>query len=79
MIRAGLNMRHVTVHLMREDLPHASYALAELETFVPDERPLLADALTDVPGLAFRERISRARSHLDRLIHLVGDPGESDA
>lgn len=73
MIRAGHDMRHVTVSLMREDLPRASLALAELEAFAPDERPVLESALPEVPGAGFRTRIRRAWGHLDRLRTLLGD------
>ena len=48
MIRAGHDMRHITLTLMREDLPSASLVLAELEAFAPDERPLLEAELPEV-------------------------------
>ena len=62
MIRAGHDMRHVTVKLMREDLPLASLILAELEAFAPDERPLFESELPEIPGKSFRARISRANA-----------------
>ncbi len=46
MNRAGHDMRHITIKLMREDLPRASLVLAELEAFAPDERPLLASRMS---------------------------------
>lgn len=77
MIRAGYDMRHVMLTLMREDLPGASLLLAELESFAPDERPLLESELPEVPGAAFRTRIRRAWGHYDRLIGLLGEqPGD---
>jgi V/A-type H+-transporting ATPase subunit I len=72
-MRAGHNMLHLTLHLMREDLPSAGLALAELEAFVPDNRPLHQDALPEVPGKGFRERIRRARSYYERLTALQGE------
>jgi V/A-type H+-transporting ATPase subunit I len=67
MIRAGIQMRHVTLTLMREDLPRASLALAELEAFAPDDRPYSRPRLPEIPGAAFRDRIRRAWGYLDRL------------
>lgn len=73
MIRAGYDMRHITLKLMREDLPRASLVLAELESFAPDERPLLESELPEIPGSTFRTRIRRAWGHLDRLASLLGE------
>ena len=78
MIRAGTDMRHVTIDLMREDLPRASLVLAELEAFAPDERPLLESELPEIPGAAFRDRIRRAWSYLDRLVGVMGRLPEPD-
>ena len=78
-MRAGSDMRHLTITLMREDLPRASLVLAELEAFAPDERPLLESELPEVPGTTFRARIRRAWGHLDRLVTLLGDPPGADA
>jgi len=72
-MRAGHNMLHLTVHLMRDDLPSAGLALAEIGAFVPDNRPLCSEQLPEVPGVTYRERIRRARSHLDRLESLQAD------
>jgi V/A-type H+-transporting ATPase subunit I len=73
MIRAGYDMRHITLTLMREDLPSASLVLAELESFAPDERPLMDSELPEVPGTAFRARMRRAWGHYDRLVALLGE------
>lgn len=71
-------MRHITLKMMREDLPRASLVLAELNAFAPDERPLLASELPEIPGSTFRSRIRRAWGHLDRLVGLFGElPQES--
>ena len=78
MIRAGYDIRHVTIELMREDLPRASLVLAELESFAPDERPLLESELPEIPGSTFRTRIRRAWGHLDRLIALLGELPRED-
>jgi V/A-type H+-transporting ATPase subunit I len=72
MIGAGQEMRHLTLTLMREELPRASLVLAELEAFAPDERPLLESELPEIPGSTFRSRIRRAWGHLDRLVSLLG-------
>jgi V/A-type H+-transporting ATPase subunit I len=71
---AGYDMRHVTITLMRECLPRASLVLAELEAFVPDDRPLLDSELPEIPGTTFRSRIRRAWGNLDRLTALLGEP-----
>jgi len=77
-IRAGYDMRHITLTLMREDLPRAGLVLAELEAFAPDERPLLESELPEVPGANFRARIRRAWGHLDRLIAVLGELPKED-
>lgn len=71
---AGHDMRHVTLTLMREDLPRASLILAESAAFAPDERTRLDDRLPEVPGAAFRNRIRRAWGHLDRIFAMLGEP-----
>ena len=78
-MRAGHDMQHITVKLMREDLPRASLVLAELAAFAPDERPLLESELPEIPGTTFRERIRRAWGHLDRLTGLFGDLARKDS
>ncbi len=76
---AGNDIRHVTITLMREELPRASLVLAELEAFAPDERPLLESELPEIPGQTFRARIRRAWGHLDRLEALLGELPKNDA
>jgi V/A-type H+/Na+-transporting ATPase subunit I len=71
-MQAGHDIRHVTLTLLRDDLPRASLALAELDAFVPDERPLLEAELPEVPGRGFRPRVRRAWTHLERLNALTG-------
>jgi V/A-type H+-transporting ATPase subunit I len=71
-MRAGHDIRHVTLKLLRDDLPKASLVLAELAAFVPDQRPLLESELPEIPGKAFRSRIRRAWGHFDRLTALFG-------
>lgn len=73
-MRAGADMRHITLKLMREDLPRAGLVLAELEAFAPDDRPLLDSELPEIPGAAFRARIRCAWGYLDRLLALLGEP-----
>ena len=77
-MRAGSDMRHVTLKLMREDLPRASLALAELAAFAPDERPLLESELPEIPGKTFRARMRRAWGHLDRLTSVLGELPKAD-
>jgi len=78
MIRAGADMQHVTLTLMREDLPTASLVLAETDSFATDERPLLESELPEVPGTAFRSRVRRAWGHYDRLVALLGEAPRDD-
>lgn len=77
-MRAGSDMRHVSVHLMREDLPQASLSLAELEAFAPDHRPLLEAELPEVPGQVFREHVLNARTNYQRLVELLGEPAPAE-
>lgn len=64
---AGHNIRHITIHMLRDDLPKASLALAELEAFAPDDRPLLEQELPEIPGQAFRERTHRTMANFDKV------------
>jgi V/A-type H+-transporting ATPase subunit I len=79
MILAGQDMRHITIKLMRDELPRASLVLAELEAFATDERPLLETELPEIPGESFRNRVRRAWGHLDRLSTLLGELPKEDA
>ncbi|MBU0498939.1 MAG: hypothetical protein KJ558_10520 [Gammaproteobacteria bacterium] len=76
---AGRDLLHITLQMMRDDLPLAGLALARLEAFAPDDRPLLAEALPEVPGQGYRDCVQSARGQLDRLRRLFaacsGDGG----
>src|SRR5512135_1527816 len=65
-----LQMRHVSLWLVREDAPAASLALAELGSFCPD---LEASAALEVPDAAerrYREAWLSARSRFERICAL---------
>ena len=69
-------MKHVRLLVLTEDLAQASLALAETESFHPDERPPEESALTDLPGRAYRDLFNQARSRLDKIAKLVPVPAE---
>ena len=63
-MRAGSDMRHLTITMMREDLPRASLdSWPRLEAFAPT-RPLLESELPEMP------RVPRFVPHPPRLGHL---------
>jgi V/A-type H+-transporting ATPase subunit I len=71
-------MKHVRLLVLTEDLPQASLALAETESFHPDDRPPTDSALSGLPGRAYRDLYNQARSRLDKITKLVpipDDPG----
>lgn len=77
-MRAGHDIQHITLTLMREDLPRASLVLAELGAFAPDDRSRLDSELPEVPGNAFRARVRRAWGHYDRLSTTIADLAGSE-
>lgn len=62
-----LEMRHLMLQLLSDDVPRASLALAELGVFVPDAEPDLAEHLPEVPGEDYRRRYRQARAWLDKI------------
>jgi V/A-type H+/Na+-transporting ATPase subunit I len=71
-------MKHVRLLVLTEDLPQASLALAETESFHPDSRPPTEDRLSGLPGREYRDTYNQARSRLDKITKLIraGDTPE---
>ena len=67
-----LPMKHVRLLCLADDLPRASLTLAETAAFHPDDRPPDEQALSSVPGRAYRELFQTARSRLDKIVKLIG-------
>ncbi|WP_242482465.1 V-type ATP synthase subunit I [Thiocystis violacea] len=68
-------MKHVRLLALTEALPRASLALAETESFHPDERAPLESQLAALPGHAYRELYSQAHTRLDKIARLIAvDP-----
>lgn len=68
-------MKHVRLLVLTENLPQASLALADTESFHPDTRPPTETQLTGLPGRAYRDVFGQARSRLDKIARLI--PTES--
>ncbi len=66
-----VSMRHVSIQILKEDLPRASLALAESGAFHPDRRPLHERELPRVPGQAYRQVFHRAATRLDKITRLT--------
>jgi V/A-type H+-transporting ATPase subunit I len=66
-----LQMKHVRLLVMIDDLPQASLTLAETESFHPDPREPEEQMLSGVPGRDYRERYQQARSRLEKIAKLV--------
>ena len=64
-------MKHVRLLVLTEDLPQASLALAETESFHPDTRPPLESELSGLPGRDYRDTYHQARSRLDKIAKLI--------
>lgn len=71
-------MKHVRLLVLTEDLPQASLALAETESFHPDTRPPAESRLTGLPGRDYRDTYNQARSRLDKIAKLIDVPVEKE-
>jgi V/A-type H+-transporting ATPase subunit I len=71
-------MKHVRLLVLTEDLPQASLALAQTESFHPDTRPPTESRLTGLPGRDYRDRYNQARSRLDKIAKLIDVPVEKE-
>jgi V/A-type H+/Na+-transporting ATPase subunit I len=67
-------MKHVRLLVLTEDLPQASLALAETESFHPDTRPPTEAQLAGLPGRDYRDAYNQARSRLDKIAKLIDVP-----
>ncbi|EGV33763.1 V-type ATPase 116 kDa subunit [Thiorhodococcus drewsii AZ1] len=68
-------MKHVRLLVLTENLPQASLALAETESFHPDTRPPTETQLAGLPGREYREVFIQAKSRLDKIVrHIPLDP-----
>lgn len=67
-------MKHVRLLVLTEDLPQASLALAETESFHPDTRPPSESQLSGLPGRDYRDTYNQARSRLDKIAKLIEVP-----
>ncbi|WP_081763548.1 V-type ATP synthase subunit I [Imhoffiella purpurea] len=64
-------MKHVRLLVLTEDLPRASLALADTQSFHPDSRPPAETQLDALPGHQYHEVFIQARSRLDKIARLV--------
>jgi V/A-type H+-transporting ATPase subunit I len=71
-------MKQVRLLVLTEELPRASLALAETESFHPDPRPPAESALANLPGRGYRELYQQARTRLDKIAKLAPLPAEPE-
>lgn len=71
-------MKHVRLLVLTEDLPQASLALAETESFHPDTRAPTEARLAGLPGRDYRDTYNQARSRLEKIARLVPSDGYPD-
>jgi V/A-type H+-transporting ATPase subunit I len=64
-------MKHVRLLVLTEDLPRASMALAETESFHPDTRLPTESRLDALPGRDYRETFSQANSRFAKITRLI--------
>lgn len=64
-------MKHVRLLALTEALPQASLALAETESFHPDDRPPTEIQLAALPGHVYREIYTQAHTRLDKITRLI--------
>jgi len=67
-------MKHVRLLVLTEDLPQASLALAETESFHPDTRPPTETRLAGLPGRDYRDTYTQAHSRLEKIVKLIQVP-----
>jgi V/A-type H+/Na+-transporting ATPase subunit I len=67
-------MKNVRLLVLTEDLPQASLALAQTESFHPDTRPPTESQLAGLPGRDYRDTYNQARSRLDKIAKLMEVP-----
>jgi V/A-type H+/Na+-transporting ATPase subunit I len=67
-------MKNVRLLVLTEDLPQASLALAQTESFHPDTRPPTESQLAGLPGRDYRDAYNQARSRLDKIAKLMEVP-----
>jgi len=70
-------MKHVRLLILAEDLPQASLALAEQQSFHADNRLPEEERFAGVPGREYRELYQQARSRLDKISKLIPLPQDS--
>jgi V/A-type H+/Na+-transporting ATPase subunit I len=64
-------MKHVRLLVLTEDLPQASLALADMESFHPDPRAPTESRLDGLPGREYREVFVQASSRLEKIVKLI--------
>ncbi len=67
-------MKHVRLLILTEDLPQASLALADVESFHPDTRPPTEARLAGLPGREYREVFAQATARLEKIGKLIPVP-----
>jgi V/A-type H+-transporting ATPase subunit I len=67
-------MKHVRLLVLTEDLPQASLALADTESFHPDTRPPAESRLDGLPGRDYREVFTQASGRLEKIAKLIPVP-----
>jgi len=73
MLRPRL-IKHVRLLVLTEDLPQASLALAQTQSFHPDTRAPLATALCALPARDYRDAYHQAHSRLEKVAKLIPLP-----
>ncbi|MEI6413777.1 MAG: V-type ATPase 116kDa subunit family protein [Pseudomonadota bacterium] len=68
-----LAMKHVQIQALTESLPRLSVALAEMDAFNPDPRPVHRD-LPEDPGDQYRDLFLQATTRLDKIRQHVDLP-----
>jgi len=64
-------MKHVRLLVLTEDLPQASLALADMESFHPDTRPPAESRLDGLPAREYREVFTQASARLEKIAKLI--------
>lgn len=67
-------MKHVRLLVLREDLPQASLALAETESFHPDPRAPEEQALTPLADDRYQREYQQARARMDKIAQVIPVP-----
>ncbi len=71
MFAPTIQMQHVLIQALTEDLPKISVALADVGIFDPDKRSVDADKFPVVPGDKYKQLFNQASSRMEKIAEIL--------